>query len=136
MLIVPYVLQMGWIEAPLYFCTVSETARYVGTDYIETAVGALMEHKFLPLATGDSDYNKLPASAEGEDFKYILECFVDDFIGLAIPRAQSHLDQVADGTMYDIHDVFPEKQGRTRTTPLQKQRREGGTQRGCSKTMS
>ena len=68
-----------------------------------------MDHKFLPLTTGYPNYSKLPASAEGEDLKYILECFVDNFIGLAIPRAQIHLDQVAGDTMHGIHDVFPEK---------------------------
>ena len=68
-----------------------------------------MEHKFLPLTTGDPDYNKLPESAEGNEFKCLLKCFVDDFIGLTILRAHSHLDHVTGGTMHGIHDFFPEK---------------------------
>ena len=69
----------------------------------------MVEHKFFEITKGALEYNMLPESAEGEEFRYLLNCFVGDFIGLAILRAKSHLDQVAGGTMHDIHDVFPKK---------------------------
>ena len=40
-LVVPKSLQMGWIESPLYFCTVSETGRGVIEQYIYTPEGSL-----------------------------------------------------------------------------------------------
>ena len=86
-----------------------ETARDVVVDYIETGVGILTEHKFPERTKGAPEYKMLPESAEGEEFRYLLESFVDDFIVLAIPRAKSHLDQVVGGTMHDIHDVFLKK---------------------------
>ena len=54
-LVVPASLQMGWIESPPYFCTVSETGRYVAEQYIETPVGSLAEHKFVELTEVNSD---------------------------------------------------------------------------------
>ena len=52
-------LQMGWIESPPYFCTVSETGRDVAEQYIETPVGSLSEHKFVDLTEVNSDIAEL-----------------------------------------------------------------------------
>ena len=43
MLVVPTLLQMGWIESPPYFCAAAETGRDVAQDYIETAIGTLLD---------------------------------------------------------------------------------------------
>ena len=48
-LVVPTSLQMGWIESPPYFFTVSETGRDVAEQCIETPVGSLAENKFVEL---------------------------------------------------------------------------------------
>jgi hypothetical protein len=40
-LVVPTSLQMGWVELPSYFCTATETARDVSTEYIDMPVGML-----------------------------------------------------------------------------------------------
>ena len=37
----------------------------------------------------------------------MVECFVDDFISLAIPTSQQQLEHVATAVMTGIHDVFP-----------------------------
>ena len=44
-LVVTMLLQMGWIEFPPYFCTVSETRRDVAEQYVETSVGLLAPQK-------------------------------------------------------------------------------------------
>ncbi len=41
MLVVPTSLQMGWVESPPYFCTATETARDIITEYTEQPVGTL-----------------------------------------------------------------------------------------------
>ena len=52
-------LQMGCIESPPYFFTVSETGRYVAGQCIETPVGSLAEHKFVELTEVNSDIAEL-----------------------------------------------------------------------------
>ena len=54
-LVVPTLLQMGWIESPTYFFTVSETERDVAEQYIETSVVSLAEHKCVELTEVNSE---------------------------------------------------------------------------------
>ena len=46
-LVIPFALQMGWLEAPPYFGAASETARDVGLAHIERPMKSLRRHKFL-----------------------------------------------------------------------------------------
>jgi hypothetical protein len=64
-LIVPASLQMGWVESPPYFCTATETARDIASDYCNTPIGALPPHKFDEHLTGNEDYNALTQTAAG-----------------------------------------------------------------------
>jgi hypothetical protein len=59
-LVVPTLLQMGWVESPPYFCVASETARDVATEYCESAVGSLPQHKFIHHITGSKEFQALP----------------------------------------------------------------------------
>jgi hypothetical protein len=43
-LVVPTLLQMGWVESPPYFCAATETARYVASDYCDISIGSLLCH--------------------------------------------------------------------------------------------
>ena len=54
-LVVPTLLQMGRIESPPYFFTVSETGQYLAEQYINTPVGSLEEHKFVDLTEVNSE---------------------------------------------------------------------------------
>ena len=58
-LVVPTLLQMGWIEYPPYFCTFSETGRDVAEKYIDTQVGSLEEHKLVELTEVNSNIAEL-----------------------------------------------------------------------------
>jgi hypothetical protein len=100
---------MGWIESPPYFCAASETARDVAECYIETPVGSVTDHKFLHHMAASSQYDSLPAkpTREGDALRYLVDVYVNDFIGFVIPTCQQHLDHVANGVMCAIHDVFP-----------------------------
>ena len=105
-LVVPTSLQMGWIESPPYFCTASETARDIAMQYAELPIGGLTSHPLLPHTQGSSEATSLPLTSTN-DLRYLLEVYMDDFIALAIPASQQHLDHVASSTMFGIHDVFP-----------------------------
>jgi hypothetical protein len=86
-LVIPTSLQMGWIESPPYFCAASETARDVAEDYAELPFGQLGNHNLIAHTTTHSDYALLPATAHSAPVSYLLEVFVDDFIGLVIPAS-------------------------------------------------
>jgi hypothetical protein len=111
-LVIPTSLQMGWIESPPYFCAASETARDVAECYIEMPVGSITDHKFLQHTTSSAPYNTflLEPTQERNELRYLIDVYVDDFIGLVIPTCQQHMDHVANGMMYAIHDVFPQEE--------------------------
>jgi hypothetical protein len=100
---------MGWIESPPYFCAASETARDVAEYYVETPLGNGPTNALVKYSQTGSEYNSLPASTnrDKDPFKYLIEVYVDDFMGLAIPTSKRTLDHVANGVMCGIHDVFP-----------------------------
>jgi hypothetical protein len=99
---------MGWMELPPYFCTPTETARDIATEYLETGIGTWPQHKFEQYATGLTDFNKLPATSESDyNLRYMLEVSVDDFVSLVISTSQAQLRHIANAIMEGIHDVFP-----------------------------
>ena len=107
MLVIPTSLQMGWIESPPYFCTASETARDVAEQYLQLPLDELTPHKFLPWTELSDDFATLPNTLLDQSFRYLLEVYMDDFIGLAIPTTRQQLQHYSNAVMFGIHDVFP-----------------------------
>ena len=105
-LVVPTSLQMGWIESPPYFCTASETARDVAEQYLQLPIGDLPTHKFTHKTERHPEAKALPQEATAP-MKFVLEVYMDDYIGLAIPTSLSQLRHYSDAVMFGIHDVFP-----------------------------
>eukprot|EP00956_Cyclotella_meneghiniana_P012280 scaffold17443_cov38-Cyclotella_meneghiniana.AAC.11 len=106
-LVVPTSLKMRWVESPPYFCAASETARDVATQYLETKIGSLPDHKFSGYAMGNEAVQKLPEEGEVDDLRYFIDVYVDDFIPLAIATTQEQLRHVSNAVMMGIHDIFP-----------------------------
>jgi hypothetical protein len=107
-LVIPTLLQIGWVESPPYFCAAMETARDTASEYIETRMGTRLRHKFEHFAMGSADYAALSqASGDEQQLRYMLEMYVDDFISLVIPTTQEHIRHVANAILEGIHDVFP-----------------------------
>jgi hypothetical protein len=108
-LVVPNSLQMGWIESPPYFCAASETGRDVAEQYIEMPIGTVPDHKFLPETQASEAYNSLPEATPSphDAFRYLIEVYVDDYIGLATAASRRQLDHVANSVMCAIHEIFP-----------------------------
>jgi hypothetical protein len=107
-IVVPTLLQMGWVKSPCYFCAVTETAQDVAIEYIETPVNLLRPHKFHKYVVGDVEYETLPESHNGDNgFLYMVEVYVNDFMSLVIPVSWEQLQHVAVAIMTGIHDVFP-----------------------------
>ncbi len=98
-LVAPTSLQMGWVESPLFFCAASEMARDVAQDCSETKIDTLPPHKA---------YDELPERDDsGNNFRYLLEVYVDDFVSLVVPTSREQICHVSTGIMAGIHDVFP-----------------------------
>jgi hypothetical protein len=103
---------MGWIELPPYFSAALETARDVSELYIETPLGVGPTNAMVQHSQGSGPYNALPATSarDLDPFSYLLEVYMDDFMGLAIPTSCKVLDHVANGVICGIHDMFPPKE--------------------------
>lgn len=108
-LVIPSSLQMGWIESPPYFCVASETGCDMAEQYIKTPVGTLPPHKFLTHTQAAPVYKSLPHTAleATTTFQYLIEVYMDDYIGLATATLRDQLDHVANSVMCAIHDIFP-----------------------------
>jgi len=107
MLVVPTSLQMGWVESPPYFCTATETARDIATEYTDMPVGSIPAHKFSKYTANGESYGDLAEDHDGQPFRTMVEVYVDDFMSLVIPISKSQLEHTAAAIMTGIHDVFP-----------------------------
>jgi hypothetical protein len=90
---------MGWVESPPNFCAASKTARDVAVQYTKTPIGSLPDNMFINYAMGSNE-------AENE-FRYLVEVYVDDFMALAIALSHEQVRHVASALLTGIHDVFP-----------------------------
>ena len=107
-LVVPTSLQMGWIESPPFFCAASETARDVAEQYLQLPLNSGTHHKFTPLTVTHNDVTLLSTTPyPTAPLKFLLEVFMDDYIGLAIPTTLAQLRHFSDAVMFGIHDIFP-----------------------------
>ena len=101
-------LQMGWIELPTYFCTVSETGKDVAEQYIDTPMVSLAPHKFVRLTEVNPEFAELPKSNISDDpCNYMMEIYMDDYVALDILTSRDQPHNVANALMKGIHDVLP-----------------------------
>jgi len=106
LLVVPTSLQMGWVESPAYFCAASETGRDVAAQYAERDLGSLTPHKFHVHTTTHDDFQSLPTATD-DKFSYFLDCYVDDYLSMAVATSQQQLNHISTALMNGVHDVFP-----------------------------
>jgi hypothetical protein len=106
-LVVPSSLQMGWVESPPNFCAASETAREVASQYTEMAIGSLPAHKFTKYVMNNVHVQALPEKVDDNEFRYLEEVYVNDFLALAIALSQEQVLHVAQALLMGIHDLFP-----------------------------
>jgi hypothetical protein len=85
-LVIPTLLQMGWIKFPPYFYAASETARDVTEQYLQLLLGEMEDPKFLPWMELEKSYADLQRT-DARDLHFLLEVYMDNFIGLAIPTS-------------------------------------------------
>jgi hypothetical protein len=75
---------------------------------VKQKIGTLPPHEFTNYMTGNQAYDKLPERDDSRNnFRYLLEVYVDNFVSLVVPTSCDQLHHVSMGTMAGIHDVFP-----------------------------
>ena len=135
-LVIPTSLQMGWIESPAYFCSASETSRDVAATYAQAPMGSLGKHKFEHFMVGSTAFESLPTSVpDNENFRFLVEVFVDDFMSLAIATSKQQLLHVGTGTMMGIHDVFPKCEIKNQDPISEKKMERGDSSFDTQKTL-
>lgn len=76
-------------------------------QYTEMPLGSIPEHKFAKYAVSGDQVQQLPTPVENNEFRYMEEVYVDDFVALAIALSQEQVMHVANALLTGIHDVFP-----------------------------
>ena len=94
------------VQISTIFFAGSETAQDVAQEYVQTPVGTFTNHKFVERYSQGEEFESLSETGNG-NIHYIIECFVDYYIYLAITTSQEQLRHVANVFKKGIHDVFP-----------------------------
>jgi hypothetical protein len=105
-LVVPSLLQMGWVKSAPYFCAASEIAQDVAVQYVKMRTGSLLRHKFEDWA--GANVAKVNNPQQAMSLRCILEVYVNDFIALIVPTSRAPVEHVVRGILQGIHDVFPQ----------------------------
>ncbi len=108
-IVVPSLLQMGWVESSPYFCAATEISRDIAVQYCETKLGTFKKHKFDALVAGHAIMVELPETYKTQQhMQYLIEVYVDNFMALIIPTSKEEVTYVGRAVIHGIHDVFPE----------------------------
>lgn len=99
---------MRWIALPPHFCVALETTRDVAKQHIKTPLGRMSNHKFLTYTQGTLAYQALPVQATLAlpKCRYLIEVFMDDYIGLGNATSVEQLNHIQNDIMRNIHDLF------------------------------
>jgi hypothetical protein len=122
-LVVPSLLQMGWVELAPYFCKASETVQDVAVEYIETAIGSLPEHEFE--AWAGATMAMINNGMAQRDLRYVFKVSVDNYISCIVPTSRKQTEHVARGILHEIHDVVPPSTDSSKDPILAKKLRKG-----------
>jgi hypothetical protein len=102
-LVIPAAVQMGWIESPGLFCTVTESARDLTQHFVDSAV------PLTPDPVEDLiQIPEVPRRARTNTPTKLLQVYVDDFCNAATQSADgSHLATIQRAAIHGIHSLFP-----------------------------
>ena len=61
------------------------------------------------MTQGSPKFEALPpeCSTPDDPLRYLIEVYMDDYIGLAIPTPQAQLNHISNSIMCVIHEIFP-----------------------------
>jgi hypothetical protein len=103
-IVVPSAVQMGWVENPSLFCTVTESARDI-TQHLVDANVDLLPHPF----EAQMNIQHVPLRARAEVPSKLLQVYVDDFCYASTEAKDGcHIPRIRRASIHGIHSVFPQ----------------------------
>ena len=103
-IVVPSAVQMGWVESPSLFCTVTESARDI-TQHLVDANVDLPPHPF----EAQMNIQHVPLRARAEVPSKLLQVYVDDFCYASTEAKDGcHIPRIRRASIHGIHLVFPQ----------------------------
>lgn len=130
-IVIPSALQMGWVESPSYFCTVTECARDL-TQYLISNNIALPHHPIEEMMT----IPVIPKRARASSPSCLPQVYVDDFCNAATQSNDgSFLSRVRRASIHGVHALFPETATTTHVNgkePLSRKKLEKGDGNFCT----
>ena len=103
-IVIPSALQMGWVESPSYFCTVTESARDI-TQHLLTNNVTLPHHPVEDMMT----IPVIPPRARASSPSCLPQVYVDDFCNAATQSKEGgFLAKVRRASVHGVHALFPE----------------------------
>ena len=102
-LVIPSAVQMGWVESPGYFCSVTEAARDLTQHFVNNSV-PLPQDPVEDLIT----IPDVPRRGRTDAPTALLQVYVDDFCHAATQSVDgTHLPTVRRAAVHGIHALFP-----------------------------
>ena len=103
-IVVPLAVQMGWVESPSLFCTVTEMARDI-TQHLVGANVILPPHPIESQMT----FQHVPLRARADVPSKLLQVYVDDFCYASTEAKDGcHIPWIHRASIHGIHLVFPQ----------------------------
>ena len=103
-IVVPSAVQMGWVESPSLFCTVTECARDITQHLVDANVN-LPPHPF----EAQMNIQHVPLRARAEVPSKLLQVYVDDFCYASTEAKDGcHIPRIRRASIHGIHSVFPQ----------------------------
>ncbi len=96
-------VQMGWVKSPSLFCTVTESARDLTQNLVDTSIPLSWDPVKDIIQIPD-----VPFRACTDDPTKLLQVYVDDFCHAAMQSTDgAHLPTIRRADIYGIHAEFP-----------------------------
>jgi hypothetical protein len=103
-IVVPLAVQMGWVESPPLFCTITESARDLTQHLVDTNLD-LPPHPF----EAEMNIQHTPLQAHMDEPSKLLQVYVDDFCYASTEsRDGCHIPQIHRASIHGIHYFFPQ----------------------------
>ena len=102
-LVIPAAVQMGWVESPSLFCTVTESARDLTQHLVDDGI---------PLPPNEVEemisIQKVPPRGCTKNPTKLLQVYVDDFCYAATQSEDGlHIPTIRRASIHGIHSFFP-----------------------------
>jgi hypothetical protein len=105
-IVVPSAVQMGWVESPSLFCTVTESARDVAQLLVNNKT-PLPHHALEDRIKIQS----VPRRARSSTPSTLLQVYVDDFCNATTESVDgTHIPRVRQAAIHAIHSFFPQRE--------------------------